>query len=77
MTAIKIVSKESYKREDKGLKIYTDYWNSMQFIEYNKENHPILNQILDIPAKLQNQGKQFMLSKFSAHVESKRNGKGR
>ena len=28
---------------------------SMQFIEYNKENHPILNQRYDILAELQAQ----------------------
>ena len=53
MTAIKIVLKEiKKKREDKRWVLYTDFQSSVQSIEYNKENHPILNQIYDILADL-------------------------
>ena len=49
MTAIKIILKEIQKTEDKN-ELYTDSQSFMQSIEYNKENHPILNQIYDILA---------------------------
>ena len=45
-----------HKRKDKGweiyIYIYTDSQNSMQSIEHNKENYPILNQICDILEEL-------------------------
>ena len=40
-----MVLREIHKREDKRWIIYTDSLSSMQIIEYNKENHSILNQI--------------------------------
>ena len=43
----------------------------MQSIEYNKENHSILNQIYDIPAELQAQDKKITLCKVPAHIEIK------
>ena len=45
----------------------------MQSIEYNKENHSILNQIDDIPAELQAQDKKITLCKVPAHIEIKGN----
>ena len=45
----------------------------MQSIEYNIENHPILNQIYDILVELQNQGKQNTLCKVPAHTGIKEN----
>ena len=45
----------------------------MLAIENNKENHPILNQIYDILAELQNQGKQITICKVPAHIEVKGN----
>ena len=41
--------------------ISTNTQSSMQAIEYNKENHSILNKIYDILAEFQNQGKQVTL----------------
>ena len=41
ITAIKIALNEIHKREDKRWVKYTDPQSCMQFIEYNKENHPI------------------------------------
>ena len=43
----------------------------MQSIEYNKENHPILNHIYNIyyiQAELQTQGKIIILCKVPAHI---------
>ena len=40
----------------------------MQSIKYNKENHPILNQIYNILAELQAQDKKITLCKVSAHM---------
>ena len=45
----------------------------MQFIEYNKENHLILNQIYDIQRKPQNQDKQIILCKVPAYIGIKEN----
>ena len=45
----------------------------MQSIEYNKENHSILNQIDDIPAELQAQDKKITLCKVPAHIGIKGN----
>ena len=42
--------------------------SSMQFIEYNKENYLILNQIYDILAELQAQDKKILLCKVPAHI---------
>ena len=53
--------------------MYTDSQSSMHFIEYNKENLLMLNQIYDILAELRNQGKQILLCKILAHIEIKRN----
>ena len=63
MTAIKVTLKEIPKRENKSLIIYTDSQSSMQSIEYNKENHPILNQI-HILAVLQAQDKRSHCVKY-------------
>ena len=57
MIAIKILSKEVNKIEDKRWVIYALSQSSMQFIKYSKENHSILNQIYDILVEIQNQGK--------------------
>ena len=67
MTAIKVALKEIPKREDKRCVIYTDCQSSMQFIEYNEENHQILNQIYDVLAELQAQDKKITLYKVPAH----------
>ena len=48
--------------------MYTDSQSSMQSIEYNKENRPILNKIYDILAELQAQDKKIMLCKASAYM---------
>ena len=45
----------------------------MLSIEYNKENHLIINQINDILAQLQAQDKKIILYKVLAHMEIKRN----
>ena len=45
----------------------------MLAIKINRENYPILNQIYDILAELNNQGKQIMLCKVPAHMGIKRN----
>ena len=45
----------------------------MLAIENNRENHPILNQIYDILAELQNQGKQITICKVPAHIGVKGN----
>ena len=45
----------------------------MQSIEYNKENHSILNQIYDVPAELQAQDKKITLCKVHAHIGNKGN----
>ena len=37
--------------------IKTSQKDTMLVIDNNRENHPILNQIYDIPAKIHNQGK--------------------
>ena len=42
--------REIQKRKDMKWIIYTDSMISMLVIENSKENHPILNQIYDIPA---------------------------
>ena len=52
--------------------IYTDSLSSILAIENNRENHPILNQIYDILAELQNQGKQITIC-TSAHIGVKGN----
>ena len=44
ITAIKIALMEIHKREDKIWVIYTNSQSSIQSIESNKENYPILNQ---------------------------------
>ena len=43
-----------YKSEDKRWIVYTDSQSFMQFIEYNKENHSILDRIYDILVDLKN-----------------------
>ena len=43
MTAIKVALKEIKGRRGDSWVIYTDSQSSMQAIESNKENHPILN----------------------------------
>ena len=63
MTIIKISLKKIHKREDNSWVIYTDSQSSMQSIEFNKENHLILNLIYGILAELQNQNKQVKLCK--------------
>ena len=68
ITAIKIVLKEIYKREDKRWVLYTDFQSSMQSIKYNKENHLILNLIYDILAELHKQDEQIILYKIPAHT---------
>ena len=47
----------------------------LQFIEYNKENHPILNQVYNILTKnkTSNQGKHVTLYKVPAHMGVKGN----
>ena len=48
----------------------------MQSIEYNKENCPILNQIYDVIAELQEQNKNITLCKVPAHGRIKGNKGG-
>ena len=50
--AINVALKEIHKIEDKIWVIYTDSQNSMQSIEYNKENCPIRKLKYDILAEL-------------------------
>ena len=73
MTAIETAMKEIRGRDDMRWVIYTDSLSSMLAIENNKENHPILNQIYDILAELQNQGKQITICKVPAHIGVKGN----
>ena len=58
--------REIEKIEDIRWVIYTDSLSSMRVIENNRENHPILNQIYDILAVLQNLGKEITLCKVPA-----------
>ena len=60
--------KEIRGRDDMRWVIYTDSLSSMLAIENNRENHPILNQIYDILAELQNQGKQITICKVLPHI---------
>ena len=69
MSAIKVTSKEICKK----LVICTLSQSSMQSIDCNKENYPILNQIYDILAELQAQDKMITLCKVPAHMGNKRN----
>ena len=69
MTAIKVALKKIHKI----WVIYTNSQSSMQSIEYNRENHPILNQIYDILAELQAQNKKIILCKVPAHIGIKIN----
>ena len=71
MAAIKVALKEIHKREDKRWVTCTDFQSSMQSIENNKENHPIVNQIYDILAELQAQDKKITLCKVLAHMRIK------
>ena len=41
--------------------------SSVQFIEYNKGNHTILNQIYDILAEFQNQGNHHIVKNSSTY----------
>ena len=43
----------------------------MQAIEFNRDNHPKLNQIYDMLAKLKNEGKNITLCEVYAHIEFK------
>ena len=63
--AIKSALKEINKRNGKRWVIITHTKCSML---YNKENHPILNQIYDITEELQNKNKQIILCKVPAHI---------
>ena len=73
MTAIKVALKEIKGRRGDSWVIYTDSQSSMQAIESNKENHPILNQIHDILADLKGQKKHITLCKVPAHTGIKGN----
>ena len=53
--------------------LYIDSLNSMLAIEKNRENHPMLNQIYDILAELQNQVKQITICKIPAQKGVKGN----
>ena len=48
--------------------MYTNSQSSMQSIEYNKENHPILNQIYNILVEFQAQNKKITLCKGPAYI---------
>ena len=72
MTAIKIALKEIHKKEDKRWITYIDSQSSRQSMN-NRENYPILNQIYDILAELQNQDKQIIQYKVLAHIGIKGN----
>ena len=73
MTAIETAMKEIRVRDEMREVIYTDSLSSMLAIENNRENHPILNQIYDTLAELQNQGKQITIGKVPAHIGVKGN----
>ena len=73
MTAIKVALKKIKGRRGDSWVIYTDSQSSMQAIESNKENHPILNQIYDILADLKGQKKHITLCKVPAHTGIKGN----
>ena len=68
MTAVKIALKEINKREDKKWVLYTYFQTSIQFVEYNKDIHAILNQIYHILVELQNEDKQIILCKVPSHI---------
>ena len=53
--------------------IYTDSLSFKQSIKFNKENHPILNQIFDMLAELKNQGKHIILRKVPVHMGIEKN----
>ena len=57
MTALKEIN----SREDKRWVIYKDPQSFMQSIEYNKKNHPILNQIYNILEELRAKDKKITL----------------
>ena len=53
--------------------MYKNSQSSMQFIEYKKENNPILNQIYNILIELRNKNKQIILCKITVNIGIKRN----
>ena len=63
LTAIKLSLKEIHKR----WVIFTDSRSSMQSIENNEENQPILNQIYILPEN-QAQDKKITMCKVPAHI---------
>ena len=66
--------REIHNRENKQCIIYTDSLSSMQSIKFNRQNHPLLNQIYDMLAKLKNQGKHIILwKKVPVHMGMKDN----
>ena len=67
ITTIKYPWRRSSKKEDKRWWIiYTGFHSSVLYIEYNKENPLILNQINYILEELRNQRKQIMHTMYSA-----------
>ena len=66
-TAEMTAMREIQKRENMRWVIYTNSLSSVIAIDNNIENHPILNQIFDIPTEIHNQEKQITLCKVPAH----------
>ena len=74
LVAVLLEHKETISKSVRWV-IYTDSQSSMLAIDNNRENHPILNQIYDILAELQNQGKQITICKVPTHIGVKGNEK--
>ena len=63
MSTIKTTLRKTYNIEDKQWIICTDFHSSMQYIEFNRENHPLIK----------NQGKYITLCKVPIHFGIKYN----
>ena len=70
-----LLKEEHYQRKHPSIRwiIYTDSLSSMLALENNRNNLPLFNQIYDILAELQNQGKQITLCQILAHIGIKGN----
>ena len=72
MTEVKVTLKEIHKR----WVIYTDSQSSLQSIEYNKEYHPILNQIyITSYQNSMHKTEKIILCKVPTHIGIKGNKK--
>ena len=68
-----LIEMTSIKGNSQKKIIYTQSQRSIQFIQYNKKNYQILNQIYNIIAEFQAQDKKITICKVSAHMGFKRN----